>query len=108
MLRLWPVVFLLACSRCASTPSGKMDPECQEVTDGFGPKGTTQVHAVVVASGLEVPWGIGFLPGNRLLVTERPGRVRLIENGALLPAPLATLSPMTVGESGLLGVAVDP
>jgi glucose/arabinose dehydrogenase len=85
-----------------------MDSTCQEVTSGDGPAGATQVHAVVVASGLEVPWSLGFLPGDRMLLTERPGRVRLIENGALLAQPVATLNPMTVGESGLLGLAVDP
>src|SRR5438132_12831518 len=105
MVRLWPLVFCVACARCATTtttnPTGPMDSTCQEQTDGFGPKGTVSVKAEVVAKGLEVPWSVAFLPGNRMLVTERPGRVRLIENGALLDAPLATLTPMTVGESGL-------
>ena len=39
----------------------------------------------VVTKGLETPWAIAFLPDGRLLVTERPGRLRIIENGKLLP-----------------------
>ena len=39
----------------------------------------------VVAPGIETPWGLAFLPDGRLLVTERPGRLRIIENGRLLP-----------------------
>lgn len=98
---------LAACSRCASTPS-RVDPTCQEVTEGFGPPGATQVKAEVVARGLDVPWSLAFLPQGRLLITERPGRLRLYESGALRAEPLATVSPLVHGESGLLGVAVDP
>ena len=39
----------------------------------------------VMVTGLEVPWAIAFLPDGRMLVTERPGRLRIIESGKLLP-----------------------
>lgn len=61
-----------------------------------------------VASGLEVPWGIAFLPGGDALVTERPGRLRLLRGGALEPDPVATVDVAARGEGGLLGVAIDP
>lgn len=61
-----------------------------------------------VASGLEVPWGIAFLPGGDALVTERPGRVRLLRAGKLEPDPVATMDTAERGEGGLLGVAADP
>jgi glucose/arabinose dehydrogenase len=61
-----------------------------------------------VASGLEVPWGIAFLPGGDALVTERPGRVRLLRGGKLEEAPVAAVEIAGRGEGGLLGVAVDP
>ena len=63
----------------------------------------------VIARGLTVPWDIAFLPDGRALVTERPGRVRIVTaDGRLLPTPAATISVTGGGEGGLLGVAIDP
>jgi glucose/arabinose dehydrogenase len=62
-----------------------------------------------IARGLEVPWEIAFLPDRRALITERPGRVRLLErDGRLAPTPVAEVQVTADGEGGLLGVAVDP
>ena len=62
-----------------------------------------------VARGLEIPWEIAFLPGGRALVTERPGRVRLLgRDGQLRRAPVARVPVTALGEGGLLGLAVDP
>jgi glucose/arabinose dehydrogenase len=62
-----------------------------------------------VARGLEIPWDIAFMAGGRALVTERPGRVRLLTRaGALKRAPVARIPVSAVGEGGLLGIAVDP
>jgi glucose/arabinose dehydrogenase len=62
-----------------------------------------------VVRGLEVPWGIAFLPDGAMLVTERPGRVRLVQNGQLQPNSVATLAiSATGGEGGLLGIATHP
>jgi len=62
-----------------------------------------------VATGLEAPWEIAFLPDRRALITERPGRVRLLErDGTLRPEPAAQVEVSAVGESGLLGLALDP
>ena len=62
-----------------------------------------------VATGLEAPWEIAFLPDRRALVTERPGRVRLLErDGTLRPDPVAEVDVAAIGEAGLLGLAVDP
>ena len=44
------------------------------------------VKLEVVAKDFETPWGIAFLPDGRLLVTERPGRLRIVDKGKLLPA----------------------
>ena len=63
----------------------------------------------VVASGLEVPWEIAFLPDGRALVTERPGRVRLLDaEGLLREAPVAEVEVSALGEGGLMGLALDP
>jgi len=60
-------------------------------------------------SGLEVPWSLAFTSPTRLLVTERPGRVRVVENGRLAAKPLAVLPDIEAkGESGLMGIALAP
>jgi glucose/arabinose dehydrogenase len=55
-----------------------------------------------------VPWGLAFLPDGDVLVTERPGRVRLISGGQLVAEPVATIPVAATGEGGLLGIAADP
>lgn len=64
---------------------------------------------VVVAQGLEVPWAIAFAPDNRILFTERPGHVRVIQNGRMRPHPLLSLTDVVArGEAGLMGLALHP
>jgi aldose sugar dehydrogenase len=66
-------------------------------------------QVVVLAEGLEHPWGMAFLPDGDLLITERPGRLRLVRDGALDPAPLEGLPEVYAsGQGGLLDVALDP
>ena len=61
-----------------------------------------------VASGLEHPWAVAFLPDGRFLVTERPGRLRVIEADGALAPPLAGLPAVAVGgQSGLLDIITD-
>jgi glucose/arabinose dehydrogenase len=81
---------------------------CTFVKDGFGPQGKVKVGIEEVASGLEVPWGIAFLPRGDMLVTERPGRVRLVQNGKLQNTVVASVKVAKSGEGGLLGIAVHP
>ncbi|MDX1439696.1 MAG: PQQ-dependent sugar dehydrogenase [Rubricoccaceae bacterium] len=85
-----------------------MAPTCTLIDDGFGPDGAVPVQATTVVSGLEVPWGIAFLPNGDILVTERPGRIRLVRNGALVSQPVAVLSDSNTDEGGLLGIALHP
>jgi glucose/arabinose dehydrogenase len=67
------------------------------------------VHVHTVASGLEIPWDIAFMPDGSALVTERPGRVRLLtKDGRLQTAAVAEITVSTRGEGGLLGLALDP
>lgn len=66
-------------------------------------------RVVTICEGLEHPWGLAFLPDGRMLVTERPGRLRLIEDGVLNPEPVAGLPEITAsGQGGLLDIVLHP
>ncbi|MGY4750514.1 PQQ-dependent sugar dehydrogenase [Pannonibacter sp. Q-1] len=64
---------------------------------------------VEVATDLEHPWGLAFLPDGRMLVTERPGRLRIVGADGSLSAPLTGLPEIyDSGQGGLLDVILDP
>ena len=66
------------------------------------------VRTEVVARGLEHPWAVAFIGGGRLLVTERPGRMRVVEANGQLGEPLAGVPPVVAqGQGGLLDVITD-
>jgi glucose/arabinose dehydrogenase len=66
------------------------------------------VRAQTVAGGLEHPWAVAFLPQGRFLVTERPGRMRVVEADGRLGAPLAGVPQVAArGQGGLLDVVAD-
>jgi glucose/arabinose dehydrogenase len=66
-------------------------------------------RVVTVAEGLVNPWSIAFLPGGDMLVTERPGRLRLVRKGKLLDQPVEGVPQVVArGQGGLLEVAVHP
>jgi glucose/arabinose dehydrogenase len=68
-----------------------------------------RLRVVTVASGLQHPWALAFLPDRRMLVTERPGRLRIVEKNGKLSPPLQGLPALaTGGQGGLLDVALDP
>lgn len=72
----------------------------------------TQDYSVkvdVIAEGLDVPWAIDFLGPNKALITERSGRLRVMENGVLLADSVVGIPEVrALGQGGLLDVAVDP
>jgi glucose/arabinose dehydrogenase len=84
------------------------DRSCQLVPEGFGPTGQVSVRAEEVVSGLDVPWGILFLSETEMLVTERSGQIRLVQNGQLQPDPVATVPAVDRGEGGLLDIVAHP
>jgi glucose/arabinose dehydrogenase len=68
-----------------------------------------KIRVSVVARGLSHPWSIAFLPDGGMLVTERPGRIRVIRNGVLDPAPIAGVPRVrTDGNGGLMDIALHP
>lgn len=87
-----------------ATPTGSADA-------GRGPVRTEgdEPEVDVLTSGLEVPWDIAFLPDGRALVTERPGRIRLVDaQGDLQEQPVARVEVEAQGEGGLMGIDLDP
>ena len=72
------------------------------------PASTKGLKVEIVASGLEFPWGIALLPNGDALITEKPGRLRLLHNGKL-SAPIEGVPKVFYdGQGGLLDVAVHP
>ena len=68
-----------------------------------------KIRVSVLARGLSHPWSIAFLPDGGMLVTERPGRLRIVRNGVLDPAPIAGVPQVrTDGNGGLMDVALHP
>jgi glucose/arabinose dehydrogenase len=66
-------------------------------------------RTVTVAKGLEHPWGMAFLPDGRMLVTERPGRLRIVSKDGKISKPVTGLPKIAaVGQGGLLDVALHP
>ncbi len=62
-----------------------------------------------VVSGLDVPWSVVFPSASRWLISERPGQIRVVLEGKLLEAPLATFPEVShAAEEGLMGLVLDP
>jgi aldose sugar dehydrogenase len=77
-------------------------PEMVETMDYF-------MEVETFAGNLEVPWAIDFIDNNTALITERPGRIRVVKNGILQTEPVRnTPQVLNEGQGGLLDVAVDP
>ena len=78
---------------------------------GFSMSGASwaaELRVERVAGGLQNPWGLAFIGEGRMLVTERPGRMRVVEADGRVGAPLAGLPPVdAVGQGGLLDVITD-
>lgn len=100
MKRLAPALTALLFAAHAAAQSS---PESTLVPSSLGP-----LRVTTVASGLHNPWGIAFLPDGRALITERPGRLRLLGNGMLSPPLAGVPAVWAQGQGGLLDVVVDP
>ncbi len=78
----------------------------QEVVYSHSSSGMFRVTTLV--KNLAHPWGMAFLPDGRLLITERPGRLRIYSQGQLSSAVTGTPAVFNQGQGGLLDVAIDP
>ena len=89
---------------CASPPPGRGAGEVEN-----SPQSQASFKVETVVGNLEVPWSIVWAPDGRMIFTERPGRVRVFQNGRLQPQPLFVVPDVdTGGETGLMSVALHP
>jgi glucose/arabinose dehydrogenase len=97
----------LACSAAAA--AGLLAPVHAAAQDAVKSQEET-FRVVTLTKGLEHPWGLAFLPDGRMLVTERPGRLRIVaRDGRLEPQPIVGLPKIEEhGQGGLLDVALHP
>ncbi len=99
LMRLATLLFI-----CFST-MGYQTSDATEITNAD----TEKIRINVMTDKLNAPWGMAFLPDGRILVSEKSGRLRMIENGKLLPQPVAgTPKVVDSGQGGLLDVALHP
>jgi glucose/arabinose dehydrogenase len=84
-------------------------PAFAEQTDAPERKLNVAFDVVTVAEGLQNAWGLAFLPNGKMLVTERPGRLRVVGADGALSEAVSGLPPVDArGQGGLLDVVLDP
>lgn len=104
---------------CAEGPATDAEAGARGATGATGATGVTTAEApdpdaplelelTDLATDLEVPWALDIAPDGTMFLTERPGRLRVIEGGELVPEPVAELPVAPRGEGGLLGLALHP
>ncbi|MBY0421418.1 MAG: PQQ-dependent sugar dehydrogenase, partial [Parvularculaceae bacterium] len=90
-----------------SAQGAKSDP--QSLQQPPAPEGRTKLKIETLAEGLANPWSVAFLPDGSMLVTERPGRLRVIRDGKLEATPVAGLpAPYVANQAGTFEVLPHP
>ena len=100
---------LAALLSCA--PADAQQPQIGRAPQGAADEFITAPGGINVQSwveNLDAPWSLVFLPDGRALVSERTGRIRLIDRGRLLPEPVVAIATAQGGEQGLFGLALHP
>ena len=106
-VRTWGTVWTLLAM--AALCLGAVEPLAAAERLGTYETAKQRFHLVKVADGLEHPWGLAFLPDGRMLVTERPGRLRIVDGGKLVAEPVSGVPEVWAdGQGGLLDVALHP
>jgi glucose/arabinose dehydrogenase len=102
MARTQPALWSLVSAALASAGPALAVDEIFQTEEG-------SIRVETVADGLEHPWGIEILPDGRMLVTERPGRLRIVAPDGTLSEPITGVPDVDArGQGGLLDVALDP
>jgi len=108
-----PLALAFVLGACSAQPAVQPAPAPAGVPAASDPAVLHAAHhayrVVTVAEGLVNPWSMAWLPNGDMLVTERPGRLRIVRNGRLLPDPVAGLPAIRGGgQGGLLDVVAHP
>lgn len=107
MKLILPLMLALLASGCTAAPAPPPSIPISESKSGSSEFGALEVRRI--AGGLEHPWGLAFLPDGRMLVTERPGRLRIVTADGKVSEPLAGVPNVAAfGQGGLLDVVLDP
>jgi glucose/arabinose dehydrogenase len=103
------LVCMVAVGRAQQAPIGAPVPPLGAGPFVFDTAEQHKIRVTVMTRGLSHPWAIAFLPDGGMLVTERPGRIRVIRNGVLDPTPIAGVPRVrTDGNGGLMDIALHP
>lgn len=111
-MKIFGLVFLISMffiSGCGQPPTGVRQDEIFTAQNLVNKGNDINFRVETVATGLEAPWAFAFLPDGKILFTERPGRVRAIENGKLRTAPIFKVPDVEPSsESGLMDISLHP
>lgn len=104
------LIIIAIITACAAPISTNQNSSSSSSNSTSSDTSTDYGATTIIAEGLDTPWGLAFLPDKSIFVTERPGRVRLINSsGQLESNPVATLSQVKeISEGGLLGLELHP
>jgi aldose sugar dehydrogenase len=113
------VVVLLTIASCTTAPAASPNagsdasspsPSVSSKAPSVAVKASQTYQKTVLLNNLEHPWSMAWLPDGAMLITERPGRLRLFQNGRLEPTPIAGLPTgiLAEGQGGLMDISVHP
>lgn len=104
------VLLKFALIACIAACGPRVDPaQAQAPRSPTPPSVDDVVRTETIVRGLEHPWALAFMPDGRILITERPGRLRVVDKDGKLSEPIAGVPRVFArGQGGLLDVAIDP
>jgi len=108
--RIAPILLAMAfiVANLAGQAGGRNSPPLPQLPQTFE-TAQQKIRVSLVATGLANPWSLAFLPNGDMLVTERPGRLRILRNGVLDPQPITGVPQVRAAAlAGLLDVALHP
>lgn len=102
------VLAVVLATQTIQTACPKDGPTTPQTGDVITTRDGVRFRVETVVTGLEIPWSLNFAPDGRLFITERPGRVRIVTTGGNSELALTVDDVFVQGESGVLGLALDP